>query len=79
MAILRLHGHLNWYIPGHPHQVEIPLAHPTPLVQVLQRLGIPLAEIMLIADAQGTVKVFEDHLLHPNDTIELLPPIGGGS
>lgn len=74
---LHLGGHLNFYGPQHRAWVDLALAAPQRLEEVLAGLGIPPGEVALVvingALAQEEAPVFSD-----KDQVELYPPMGGG-
>ena len=75
---MHLGGHLSWYDPQKRSRLEIRLAEPTPLLALLQQLGIPPAEIA-VAAVNGAMASVEDAQVSDEDRLELLPPVGGGS
>lgn len=76
-----LGGFFAFYIPGDKkapqHWVEVDLTGPTTLPDILQRLGIPPAEVHLAA-VNGQAVEPAEAMIHPGDEIRLFPPIGGG-
>jgi len=74
---LHLGGQFSFYLPGHPAWVEVDLQGPTPLSEVLLRLGIPPAEVHLAA-VNGELVELETALVSPGDVARIFPPIGGG-
>ena len=74
---LHLGGQFSFYLPGHPAWVELDLQQPTPLGEVLLRLGIPPAEVHLAA-INGELVDVETGLVSQGDVARIFPPIGGG-
>ena len=76
---MRLHlgGIFSAYLPGHPRQVVLELEKPTRLIDVLAKLGIPLAEINLVT-VNGEVVDLQEALVSHQDEIKLYPPVNGG-
>ena len=77
---MRLHlgGHLAWYDPQKRTDVELDLSEPIPLIQLLDQLGVPRAEVA-IAAVNGTAVTIEDARVSDSDRVALFPPVGGGS
>lgn len=75
---LRLGGHLSYYLPGRPTRLELKLDGQTRLVDLLAKLGVPAAEVGLAA-VNGELVELEQAVLTDADTLEIHPPIGGGS
>ncbi len=75
---LHLGGHLSWYDPQKRAQVEVRLSQPTRLTQVLQSLGVPIAEIAVGVINGTAVFSFDDVMVTDADQVELYPPVGGG-
>ena len=77
---MRLHlgGHLAWYDPQKRTDVELDLSEPIPLLQLLDQLRVPRAEVA-IAAVNGTAVTIEDARVSDDDRIALFPPVGGGS
>jgi sulfur carrier protein ThiS len=76
-----LGGFFTFYLPGlnkDQHWVIVELAEPSPLRQVLLDLGIPPAEVNLVA-VNGEAVDPSAAVIHPGDEVRLYPPIGGGS
>jgi sulfur carrier protein ThiS len=57
--------------------MELELTEPTPLEEVLARLGIPSAETYLVV-VNGQVYSPQGLVVHPEDVVQIFPPIGGG-
>ncbi|CAG0946214.1 hypothetical protein ANRL1_02843 [Anaerolineae bacterium] len=76
---MRLHfgGHLSWYDPQKRSHLEIQLARPMQLIELLQELGVPIAEIA-VAAVNGQAIALEDARVSNDDRVELYPPVGGG-
>ena len=75
--ILHLGGIFAFYIPGHPPWVEVDLIAPTRLVDVLDQLGIPNAEIGLTV-INGEMADLHTAVVSPGDVVRLIPPADGG-
>jgi sulfur carrier protein ThiS len=78
---LYLGGFFAFYIPSgsKPRRpwVEVDLSGPTALSEVLVGLGIPPAEVSLVAINGQAVEPAEA-VINPGDEVRLYPPIGGG-
>lgn len=74
---LRLGGHLSWYDPQKRSSFEVSLVQPTLLMDVVQKLGLPVGEIAM-AVVNGQVVSMDQTRLMDEDRVELYPPIGGG-
>ncbi len=76
---MRLHlgGHLSWYVQK-KSWVEVRLAQPTRLVNVLEKLGVPMAEIAVGTLNRTPFFSMDDVMVNDGDTVELFPPVGGG-
>jgi len=74
---LNLGGQLSFYLPGHPRQLEVQLDGPTLLSEVLANLGIPIAEIYLVA-VNGEMVDPHNTLVSQEDNVKLFPPVDGG-
>jgi sulfur carrier protein ThiS len=74
---LFLGGQFSLYIPGHPPSVDVDLAEPSPLSEVLARLGIPVADIHLVV-VNGQLVEMEEALVSNQDEVKIFPPVGGG-
>ena len=74
---LHLGGLFSFYIPGHPHQVEVELEEPTRLSDVLTELGIPVAEINLVI-VNGELVNLRDAVVSQQDEVKVYPPVSGG-
>ncbi|MDE3092045.1 MAG: MoaD/ThiS family protein [Chloroflexota bacterium] len=76
---MRLHlgGHLSWYDPQKRSWLDIRLSEPTRLSALLDRLGVPVAEIA-VAAVNGAAVALEDARVTDSDRVELFPPVGGG-
>ncbi len=75
---LHLGGHLNWYVPEKRAWLEVQLSEPTTLAAVLQKLGVPVAEIAVGAVNGAAILSFENVRVTDADKVELFPPVGGG-
>jgi sulfur carrier protein ThiS len=74
---LNLGGQLSFYLLGHPRQLEVQLDGPTWLSDVLTNLGIPFAEIYLVAVNSEMVDP-HNTLVSQEDEVKLYPPVDGG-
>jgi sulfur carrier protein ThiS len=74
---LYLGGHLDWYDPHKRAWHDIPLSAPTALLELLQRLGVPAAEVATVA-VNGILVDLENVCVYDGDRVELFPAIGGG-
>jgi sulfur carrier protein ThiS len=76
---MRLHlaGHLGWYVQK-KSWVDVRLAHPTRLIDVLEQLGVPIAEIAVGTLNRVPVFSFDEVMVNDSDVVELFPPVGGG-
>lgn len=74
---LHLGGHLSFYDPQHRAWIELPLAAPQQLEDLLAGLGIPPGEVALVV-INGVLAQEETPTLMQNDKVELYPPMGGG-
>lgn len=77
---MRLHlgGHLGWYDSQKRKWIEVHLAQPTQLVDVLTNFGVPLGEIAAGTLNGQTLLSIDDVIVNDADTVELFPPVGGG-
>ncbi len=80
MNVMKLYlgGHLAWYAPQKQSRLEISLREPVALSALLQDLGIPAAEVAIVA-VNGTMVESPDARVRDEDRVELFPPMGGGS
>ena len=76
---MRLHlgGHLSWYVEK-KSWVDVQLAKPTRLSDVLKNLGVPIGEIAVGTINRVSVFSFDNVMANDGDIIELFPPVGGG-
>ncbi len=74
---LHLSGHLNWYDLQKRARIEIHLPEPIRLIDLLEQLGVPPAEIAIVA-VNGNAADLEDAFVSDADRVDLYPPIGGG-
>jgi len=74
---LHLGGHLSFYELQHRTWVELSLAAPQRLEDLLAGLGIPPGEVALVV-INGALTQEEAPIISENDQVELYPPMGGG-
>ena len=76
---MRVHlgGHLAWHDPQKRSWIEIDPAAPISLIDLARQLGLPRAEIAVVAVNRRTVP-FDDTLVSDVDRVEFFPPLGGG-
>ena len=77
MIELHLGGHLSFYAPQKQSRFNLPVDQPTELEGILQKLGVPLAEVAIGA-VNGELVELPAARVNPGDRIELYPPMGGG-
>ncbi len=75
---LHLGGHLGWYAPQKQSRLQVHLDEPVALLSLLERLKIPAAEIAVVTVNRQAVEL-ADARVSDSDSVELFPPIGGGS
>jgi len=76
--ILRLGGHLSFYVPQKAPELELEILARTPLVELLQRLNVPTDEVALVV-INGEQVELKDAYISDQDRVQLFPPIGGGN
>ncbi len=76
---MRLHlgGHLSWYDPQRRAWLDVPLAGPAALADVIAMLGLPAGEIAVAAVNGQAVELAQARVCDA-DRVELYPPVGGG-
>ncbi len=76
---MRVHlgGHLSWYNPSKRSWLDLQLPQAIRLLDLLQKLGVPPAEVAL-AVVNGQLVSIEDTRVTNGDRVELYPAIGGG-
>jgi sulfur carrier protein ThiS len=74
---LFLGGQFSLYIPGHPPSVDVDLAEPARLSEILSGLGIPVADIHLVV-VNGQLVEMEEAVVSDQDEVKIFPPVGGG-
>ena len=70
-------GHVTFYMPGRKHTLEISLSEPTPLREVLARVGIPLPEVALTA-VNGELVEAETAIVSDSDQVRVFSAVNGG-
>ena len=75
--ILRLGGHLSFYVPQKAPELELEIPARIPLVELLQRLNVPTDEVALVV-INGEQVELKDAYISDQDRVQLFPPIGGG-
>lgn len=70
-------GHVTFYMPGRKHALEISLDGPTPLREILARLGIPLPEVALTA-VNGELVEAETAIVTDSDQVRVFSAVNGG-
>lgn len=74
---VHLSGHLSWYHPQKSAWFEMqPTPHTRP-VDLLEQLGVPLAEVAVIL-VNGKPVDTAGQFLNDGDTVEVFPPVSGG-
>ena len=76
--ILRLGGHLSFYAPQRAPELKVEIPTRTPLVELLQRLHLPVGEVALVVVNGEQVDLDKAYICDP-DLVQLFPPIGGGN
>ncbi len=74
---LHLGGHLSWYDPQKRSWLDVPLAVPTALADVIAALGLPPGDIAVAAVNGQAVDMAATRVCDA-DRVELYPPVGGG-
>ena len=78
---LYLGGFFTFYVPAAQKKrspwIEVELSEPALLPEVLERLGIPPAEVHLAA-VNGQAVDPAEAIVNQDDEVRLYPPIGGG-
>lgn len=76
---MRLHlgGHLGWYDTQNRSWLEVPLAEPTSLLEILRRVEVPCGEIALVV-LNGRAVPLQQTQVCDADRVEIYPPVGGG-
>ena len=74
---LHLGGHLSWYAPDRAAHLELPLDGPRPLLDLLDALGVPAAEVAVALVNRRPVRL-EEAVVSDADRADLFPPVGGG-
>jgi sulfur carrier protein ThiS len=72
-----LGGHLNFYHPNKEKWLVVELERATPLAEILEEAGIPLAEVQLVA-LNGEVVDLGDAVLSEEDEVKVFSAVGGG-
>jgi sulfur carrier protein ThiS len=75
---MRVHlgGHLSWYDPQKRSWIERSRAAPIVLHDLLAQLGVPPAEVSIVA-VNGRLAALDD-VVAGDDRVEFYPPMGGG-
>ena len=74
---LHLGSYLSWYVRDNPGRLAIHLDAPIALMDLVERLKLPPAEIA-IAAVNGVLVSLQDAQVSDGDKVELHPPVGGG-
>jgi hypothetical protein len=74
---LHLGGHLNYFDKLQRSNLEVALTKEKELMNVLLELEVPIQEIFLVT-LNGEVVNLQDAQVHPDDIVQLYPPMGGG-
>ncbi|MBI5303256.1 MAG: MoaD/ThiS family protein [Chloroflexi bacterium] len=74
---VHLGGHLAWYDAYKRSRLEITLDQPITLIELLQNLGVPPAEIA-VAAVNGIAVELEHARVSNQDHVDVYPPVGGG-
>ena len=72
-----LGGHLNFYHPQKESWLEVKLDQPAVLRDVLESLGIPPAEVYLVAVNKENADL-QEVIVSDEDEVKLYPAVGGG-
>jgi sulfur carrier protein ThiS len=70
-------GYLDSYLPQRRSKIKIELEKPTSLREVLARLGIPAAEVLLVV-INGQLVELEGAVVSDLDDVKLYPAVSGG-
>ena len=70
-------GHLDFYLPQRRSRIELELKEPTRLSELLAGLGIPLAEVHLVA-VNGELVDLAETVVSDQDEVKIYPAIDGG-
>jgi sulfur carrier protein ThiS len=70
-------GYLDSYLPHRRSKIKIELGQPTNLAEVLTRLGIPAAEVLLVV-INGQLVELQDAVVSDQDDVKLYPAVSGG-
>ncbi len=70
-------GHLTFYMPGRKPTLELPLSEPAPLREILARVGIPLAEVALVA-LNGEQVEMDSAIIQDADVVRIFSSVDGG-
>lgn len=74
--IVHPHGELTTYFGRSYGGVPVPIEPGITIAGFLERLGVPSAEVWLVAKNGEQVK--RDVTLEPGDSLELFAPVAGG-
>lgn len=72
-----LGGFFPKYLKGAPRLLDLSLAEPIHLAQLLEKLGIPPAEVHMVV-VNGELVEAGSAVLNPDDEVRLYPPADGG-
>lgn len=75
---ITLGGHLSFFDAHKRSRFSLCLEEATSLDELLDRLGVPSAEIFLVAINGQQQTVLTDVMVSPGDAVSLYPPMGGG-
>jgi sulfur carrier protein ThiS len=75
---LYLGGHLIWYDPQKRKNIELQLAGPTLLTDVLKRMNVPRAEAAVCLINGEAIFSFDQVFIDDGDKVAIYPAEGGG-
>ncbi len=70
-------SHLTFYMPGRKSSLEISLDAPTPLIELLAQIGIPLSELALTA-INGQLVDADQAVVQDGDHVRIFSAVDGG-
>ena len=69
-------ANLRYYLPGDREDLEVEVPDGATVEAVLEQVGIPACEVMLVKTPGGVVK--RSHVPKDGDELEFLPIVSGG-